>query len=176
MEPPTEHRNGSHGSGAPPTLYPWDTGAAVARMQELLRAHGYVLRIDGDFGWRTEVAVKQFQRQSSIKVDGIVGPETWSMLVSTVKPGTRLLRQGCSGADVYELQGLLQVNGYPIRRNGIFNAETKAAVVEFQQTHHLQPSGQVDAVTWSLLSGKKTSARPVTSRFNLLRRRRSSRS
>lgn len=155
--------NGS--SSAPPVLYPWDVSPAVARMQELLSAHGFSLRIDGDFGWRTEVAVKAFQRQQRLKIDGIVGPETWSTLMATVKPGARPLRQGCTGADVYELQGLLQVNGFPITRNGSFNSETKAAVIAFQQRHHLRDDGIVDAVMWALLRGKKNAARSNSNSF-----------
>jgi peptidoglycan hydrolase-like protein with peptidoglycan-binding domain len=145
---------------APPVLYPWDVGPAIARMQELLCAHGFSLRVDGDFGWRTEAAVKVFQRRHGIRVDGIVGPETWGTLIATVKPGARLLRQGYSGADVYELQGLLQVNGYLIKRNGLFDSETKAAVITFQQQHHLRDDGLVDAVVWALLRGRKPVGRP----------------
>ena len=32
---------------------------------------------DGDFGPRTEVAVKSYQTQHSLTADGIVGPRTW---------------------------------------------------------------------------------------------------
>lgn len=166
--PPT---NGSVSS--PPELIPWDVGPAVARMQELLRAHGFSLRVDGDFGWRTEVAVKTFQRQHGLRIDGIVGAETWATLLATVKPGARLLRQGYSGADVYELQGLLQVNGYVIKRSGNFDAETKSAVITFQREHHLRDDGIVDAVTWALLRGKRSAERkPSTSLFSNIRRKR----
>jgi peptidoglycan hydrolase-like protein with peptidoglycan-binding domain len=148
-----------------PVLYPWDVGPAVARMQELLNAHGFPLRADGDFGWRTEAAVKAFQRRHGLRIDGIVGPETWGTLMATVKPGARTLRQGHAGADVYELQGLLQVNGYPVKRNGIFDAETKAAAIAFQREHHLRDDGVVDSVTWALLCNQKTPTRPPAKFF-----------
>jgi peptidoglycan hydrolase-like protein with peptidoglycan-binding domain len=154
-----------------PVLYPWDTGPAVARMQELLKAHGFEMRIDGDFGWRTEVAVKQFQRQHSLRIDGIVGPVTWTTLARTVEPGKRLLRQGYSGADVYELQGLLQVNGHVLQRSGRYDAETKSAVMAFQRNHHLHDDGLVDAVVWSLLRDKKLVAEPSRSIFGFRRKR-----
>ena len=35
---------------------------------------------DGDFGAETEAAVRRFQRAHAIVPDGIVGPQTWSML------------------------------------------------------------------------------------------------
>ncbi|MDD7184097.1 MAG: peptidoglycan-binding domain-containing protein [Oscillospiraceae bacterium] len=37
--------------------------------------------MDGDFGFDTESAVKQFQKNSGIEVDGIVGKDTWSELM-----------------------------------------------------------------------------------------------
>lgn len=164
MEKSSSEIQHSPAATARPTLYPWDVGPAVARMQELLRAHGFPLRVDGDYGWRTETAVKTFQRRYGLRIDGVVGPETWATLMSTVKPGSRTMRQGCSGADVFELQGLLQVNGYAIKRTGHFDTVTKSAVVSFQRDHHLHDDGIVDSVTWALLCNKKTPNRPP-SRF-----------
>jgi peptidoglycan hydrolase-like protein with peptidoglycan-binding domain len=130
-----------------PDLYPWDTGVAVAEMQELLCAHGFALRIDGDFGWRTELAVKRFQKQHNLYPDGIVSVRTWQVLKRTVKLGDRFLWQGKSGADVVELQQLLQQHGYTVRQTGIFDADTKRAVLEFQHSHNLVGNGVVDAAT-----------------------------
>jgi peptidoglycan hydrolase-like protein with peptidoglycan-binding domain len=143
----------------PSILHPWDVGPTVALLQELLQAHGFTLRVDGDFGWRTEALVKQFQRQHRLRIDGVVGPETWSALMGTVQPGKRLLRQGHIGADVNELQGLLQVNGFVIQRNGRFDAETHSAVISFQRQHHLRDDGVVDPVVWALLQGRRNSSR-----------------
>lgn len=138
-----------------PTLNPWDINPAVAEMQELLRAHDYNVPINGDYDWKTEVAVKTYQRRHGLKVDAIVGPETWISLKSTVQSGVRALREGCSGADVYQLQGLLQIHGYVIKRDGVFGAETKSAVIAFQQRQHLQDTGIVNSVTWALLGERK---------------------
>lgn len=138
-----------------PTLSPWDIDPAVSEMQELLRAHGYSVPVNNDFDWKTEAAVKAYQRKHKLKIDAIVGPETWTSLKSTVKPGVRILREGCSGADVYELQGLLQVQGYVIKRDGVFGAETQSAVMAFQQRQNLQVTGMVNPVTWALLGERK---------------------
>ena len=40
--------------------------------------------IDGDFGKDTLAAVKAFQQDRGLKVDGIVGPKTWAAL-GTIK-------------------------------------------------------------------------------------------
>lgn len=142
-----------HPALAGPVLHPWDTGPAVAELQELLCAHGFKLRIDGDFGGITETAVKVYQRRQGLRIDGVVGLKTWALLKMTVQAGTRNLREGLTGKDVSELQGLLQICGHLVRRDGIFGPKTLQAVTAFQQSHHLNPNGIVDAVTWTTLRG-----------------------
>jgi peptidoglycan hydrolase-like protein with peptidoglycan-binding domain len=157
-----------------PDLYPWDVGPAVSELQELLRAHGFNIRVDGDFGWRTEAALKTYQYQHGLKADGVVGQKTWTALQTTVQPGNRLLRQGHAGADVVELQGLLRVNGCTIARDGVFGLETRSAVIAFQRDHHLKGDGIVDSVTWTLLRGRaikstsRTKSHPFFSRIRWL--------
>ena len=53
-----------------------DKGDDVKYIQERLVKHGANIRIDGDFGLKTESAVKDFQKKKKLKVDGIVGPNT----------------------------------------------------------------------------------------------------
>lgn len=56
-------------------------GPEVARIQKRLQDLGlYQGCLDGDFGGGTEMAVKAFQRQEGLAVDGVVGPETWNRL------------------------------------------------------------------------------------------------
>lgn len=62
---------------------PDTTGPAVKQLQELLKSHGCEPGpIDGDFGPRTEAAVKKFQSQVHILDDGEVGPITWGKLLA----------------------------------------------------------------------------------------------
>ncbi|MBD3880334.1 peptidoglycan-binding protein [Phormidium tenue FACHB-886] len=151
----------SHSVNPTPLLHPWDVGQAVAELQELLCAHGFSrVRVDGDFGSKTETAVKLFQKQHGLRIDGIVGVETWVALRATVQPGTRNLRFGRSGADVMELQGLLQINGFDVKRDGYFGSKTRAAVISFQQRHQLQPDGLVSSVIWTLLRGHRSPYAP----------------
>lgn len=149
-------------------LHPWDFDPAVAELQGLLRAHGYTIRIiDGDFGSLTEAAVRSFQKKHGLRINGVVGPQTWAALKSTVQPGARVLRLGYSGHDVYELQGLLQVNGYEVNRTGIFDQKTKLAIKDFQLKHKLKDNGIVNSITWTLLRGGYPQPTPAKEPFRL---------
>lgn len=67
----------------PPTVEEGATGYPVKLLQHLLKDYGYNPGpIDDDFGPNTESAVKQFQTDYGLTVDGIVGPKTWAMLGS----------------------------------------------------------------------------------------------
>lgn len=63
-----------------PVLRQGNSGAAVTRLQQLLNAKGINIAVDGIFGNVTRAAVVQFQKQSGIATDGIVGPQTWQAL------------------------------------------------------------------------------------------------
>lgn len=66
----------------------FSTGPDVVKLQNCLKHLGYDLGsfgvdkngIDGVFGNITEMAVKRFQNEAGLEVDGIVGPATWSAL------------------------------------------------------------------------------------------------
>ena len=57
-------------------------GADVARLQNYLNKYGYKLTVDGDFGTKTQEAVRAYQRNNGLTVDGIVGDKTWGALKS----------------------------------------------------------------------------------------------
>ncbi len=60
----------------------WMNSAGVKVVQSRINTLGYrpKLTADGDFGTKTENAVKWFQRMAGIHVDGVVGPQTWGKL------------------------------------------------------------------------------------------------
>jgi putative chitinase len=66
--------------GGMAVLYRGCAGAAVARLQSQLSVRGYPLALDGDFGPATELAVRHFQMQAGLTVDGVVGSQTWGRL------------------------------------------------------------------------------------------------
>jgi peptidoglycan hydrolase-like protein with peptidoglycan-binding domain len=63
-----------------PTLRRGNTGENVEYLQRLLNQERFFLVVDGIFGERTEAAVKQFQTNHHLLVDGIVGSQTWGAL------------------------------------------------------------------------------------------------
>lgn len=66
------------------TLRKGMTGSYVKSLQILLAGLGYDLGkygADGDFGSATEKAVKNLQKNNALDIDGIVGRNTWSVLL-----------------------------------------------------------------------------------------------
>jgi hypothetical protein len=59
-------------------------GNQVKALQRMLHAMGYNIGsnpIDGDFGSKTDTAVRAYQKKKSLAVDGIVGAKTWNKLL-----------------------------------------------------------------------------------------------
>ena len=65
-------------------------GSDVTELQKLLNNNGYNLDVDGNFGSKTQAAVKDYQQKNNLAVDGIVGTNTWGALTkaSTVSGGS----------------------------------------------------------------------------------------
>lgn len=66
-------------TNVPPILYRGMNGSDVERLQRDLSERGYKLGpngIDGNFDEYTENAVKEFQKDNKLTVDGVVAAET----------------------------------------------------------------------------------------------------
>jgi len=129
-------------------------------VQRALAKHGYSPgAVDGDFGPRTEAAVKNFQRAKGLETDGIVGPNTWKALAaapSTSKPPSGgsgpVLREGAHGEPVRQLQNRLAHFGFnPGAADGDFGPKTESAVKAFQRSRGLEADGIVGPNTWKSL-------------------------
>lgn len=73
-----------------PTLKKGDTGGYVKELQADLVALGYDIGkagVDGDFGTATETAVKLFQAEHDLSVDGICGDTTWKTILAAIEAG-----------------------------------------------------------------------------------------
>lgn len=74
-------------SGWHPTVRRGSKGDDVTLLQTMLYKLGYglgVYGIDGDYGRDTEKAVKAFQSDNRLTVDGVCGPMTWDALQKAV--------------------------------------------------------------------------------------------
>lgn len=60
-----------------PILCQGSSGSAVRVLQQLLNFKGFTLKVDGEFGFLTEEAVRDFQYNNDLAVDGIVDTKTW---------------------------------------------------------------------------------------------------
>lgn len=57
-------------------------GPEVKELQELLNENGANIKVDGEFGTATEAAVMAYQEKHGLKADGIVGKNTWEMMLA----------------------------------------------------------------------------------------------
>jgi N-acetylmuramoyl-L-alanine amidase len=138
---------------------PGDRGQEVHDIQQRLLAFGeYVdaAELDGTFGPSTHAAVRAFQERRSLRIDGLVGPDTWNQLVEAgYQLGDRTLYQRAplhSGDDVRALQRKLNGLGFDAgKEDGLFGPSTDRAVREFQRNVGDDPDGIVGIETLTVL-------------------------
>ena len=146
------------------TLSPWplvrqgDRDHPVKTLQYLLGARNHPVTADGIFGPHTDAAVRAFQQEKGLSVDGIVGPNTWRALIVQVSRGS----EGDAVRGVQEEFQFRNLSGDPSKGlaiDGIFGPKTEAAVRGFQEAIAADvPSMAVDGIvgpmTWqALVSG-----------------------
>jgi len=110
------------------------------------------------FDSRVELAVRAFQQQRGLTVDGVVGPLTFRRLgEARWRLGDRILTHLAgnlmAGDDVYTLQGRLLDLGFRVGRvDGYFGPETEAGVREFQRNFGIPPDGTCGPATLKALT------------------------
>ncbi|MDD2647322.1 MAG: peptidoglycan-binding protein [Eubacteriales bacterium] len=142
------------------TLKSGSKGSAVTRLQNRLKALKYYTNsVDGSFGSGTVDAVKEFQRNNGLKVDGKAGASTLTAIYSSnavnadssnVKYDT--LKSGAEGTEVTNLQKALKKYGYyKSVVDGKYGAGTVEAVAWFQSAHGIKSDGVAGNTTLKLL-------------------------
>jgi peptidoglycan hydrolase-like protein with peptidoglycan-binding domain len=114
-------------------------------------------QIDGIFGPVTKNAVQQFQRDSGLDDDGIIGPLTWGALDGE-RERPPLLREGSQGEVVSKLQtalnegrGEFAPDTNPVLAvDGIFGPITASAVRGTQELNNALVDGIVWMQTWAI--------------------------
>jgi N-acetylmuramoyl-L-alanine amidase len=104
------------------------------------------------FGEATEKAVRRFQGERGLRVDGVCGRQTWAALVEAgYCLGDRLLYRRTPmlrGDDVAELQRRLATLGFDAGRvDGIFGDDTAHALTDFQRNAGLTVDGILGRTT-----------------------------
>lgn len=134
-----------------------------------------LVNISGTFDEETRLAVIQFQNLFGLNPTGIVDPQTWNVLFSTVfnliknlppesiylpyivYPGINFTF-GDATLGVFLAQLMLSFISQrldaipPVQINGIFDEATLNAVLEFQNIMQLQETGIIDEDTWNELA------------------------
>lgn len=144
---------------------------SVRLVQQKLKDKNYLITtVDGIFGTSTELAVKAFQRNNKLQIDGIVGKVTWDALINGyiasyhAYPG-ELIGYGSSGDNVKLIQEKLNNLGYDVGTiDGFYGNNTKQAIISFQSLHGLGADGIVGQRTWDVLLNGLTSAAGTTPR------------
>lgn len=131
-----------------------DRGPRVRDLQRRLQRLGYEISPSerGHYGAATEQAIRAFQADRRIRVDGLCGRETWARLVEAGHQlGDRALYERSPmlrGDDVGTLQRRLNGLGFDAgREDAIFGPDTTRAVREFQTNAGISADGICGPVT-----------------------------
>ena len=156
------------------TMRSGDVGYQVTALQESLKALGYyTAAITGSYDTATFVAVKHFQEDKHLTVDGVAGPKVQAALNAMIDPtqppeiqiaavtatpapitadNVVVLRKGTRGLAVTRLQERLVALGYySVTPDGIYDDDDIAAVRAFQQKSGLTVDGVAGLETQLML-------------------------
>lgn len=157
-------------SGSYNKLELYKEGTDVYNMQYALYELGYYQgKVNGIFDQNTYGAVKEFQQNNGISVDGVAGTGTLQLLYSSfAKPAGlttvnyETLQLGSRTDAVIQLQGRLVDLGYMVEPiSGEYDHSTQAAIMTFQNYNGLTADGVAGAGTQSVLYSDRAVKKPI---------------
>ncbi|MBM9469571.1 peptidoglycan-binding protein [Nakamurella leprariae] len=159
-------------------FHPGDSSEDLKAWQRQMGARGYGLTGTGFFGPNTEAAVRKLQQEAGLNVVGYIGPKTWAAAWSTSAsapapaaptatayvpasnescgigtgaapawPGEQYVR-GDTDRNLQCFQRALAARGYALSGTGFYGSATESAVVDFQRSRGINPSGIIGPKTW----------------------------
>ena len=147
------------------------TAENMANIQQALMNEGYNIgpnAVTGHWNNSTAQAVKEFQANNHIKVDGVVGASTATALNDnnfTVRNNVAMNNIGSNySKNMATIQGELIELGFNVGRNGVngvYNNDTAEAIKLFQIQHSLNVNGIADASTVSIMNSAVTNRRAL---------------
>lgn len=153
-------------------------GIGVNKMQgylNLFQERGFITTRnlqDGIYGVKTTQAVKEWQAYARLKVDGIIGYETFSSIIDKLKELSIVtdipvatdsyhLTTSSYGLSVFKMQEYLNEIAFKnkclrqIPVDGIYGARTVAAVQQFQYLYGLNIDGIIGSKTWDAIVNER---------------------
>ena len=156
---------------------PFMKGERVRKLQDGLASVGIEIDVDSVFGNDTDAAVRRFQADYELEVDGIAGNVTLAKLqeiksqivvaetattsineAATLPSSLKLLSPNLKGERVRQLQADLDQLGINVEVDGVFGKGTETAVKKFQTRYGLLSDGVAGPATLSKLEETKNKA------------------
>lgn len=140
------------------TLKPGDRGQAVTQLQRQLNAQGMSLYVDGDYGAVTAAAVRSFQQQRGLVIDGVAGEKTLLALQGLTDSRHLTQRDLQRAADRLgvDLAAIMAVNAVESRGHGFLNNGKPVILFErhvmFRRLQDLASSGDDPSLNLGLLA------------------------
>lgn len=155
-----------------------DSGIGVNKIQaylNLFQKAGYIrstVTPDGQFGPRTQTAVREFQTFARLNPDGIIGSMTWDAIFDTLKrmqvmtnvpvaSASYYLSQGNYGIEVFKMQEYLNEISEKnpclksIAVDGEYGTAMRIAVQQLQYLYDLLIDGIIGKATWDLIINER---------------------
>ena len=128
---------------------------------------------DGIYGPQTIRAVSAFQQNHGIPITGVTDEDTWNAVAAVYEPAlirigpaqplelilepNQVIRKGEENPNLYVIQAVLLVlsEAYgtpPPNQSGILDEATATSIMHFQQMHALEPTGELDKLTWKAIA------------------------